>query len=426
MKRISNFAKTWSFTPSTVAHPTSAEELRALVRRANKVRVVGSAHSWSKGIITSDTLVSLDAMKRVLEVRRDELLVTVQAGIKLKELIVELERRGLALANLGSISEQSLAGAVSTATHGSGIGWQCLASQVEALKLIDGNGDERQYRNTDDAFRAAVTGFGCLGIIHEMTMKVVPSFQMHAITDIAKFDDVVDRLEDHVNGNDHFKLWWLVPDDDVIVFLNNRTNAPRNDSDFQRWFKDELLGVLVYRSLLAAEKLHREAIVPRVNQFLLKQVGKRFERTCKSHVGFLTPKPPVHRESEYAFDYANAKQLLREWRRVLSASGHTYNFIQEARFTKADDFWLSPACGRDSIWLSLYNIDSDRNWDDQLAKFEAFALAHGGRPHWGKEAAFDSTYLENQYAKLDEFRALMRSHDPERKFVNEWVAKVLG
>ncbi len=132
----------------------------------------------------------------------------------------------------------------------------------------------------------------------------------------------------------------------------------------------------------------------------------------------------MHRESEWAFDYANARDLLKKYRELLLKSGHTYNFVQEIRFTKGDDFWLSPAFGRDSIWLSMYNMDSPARWDDQLAQFDAFAKAHGGRPHWGKEASFDPGYLKAVWPKLGEFRELTRSYDPNGKFVNAWVEEI--
>jgi FAD/FMN-containing dehydrogenase len=426
MTTVRNFARTWRFTPAAVAYPTTVAELVAVVRGARKLRTVGSAHSWSTGIVTDATLVSLDKLCRVLEVDRAALRVTVQAGIKLKHLIRELEAHGLALANLGSIAEQSLAGAIATATHGTGLGFRCLASQVEAVKLIDGAGTERCYRPSDPAFAAVLTGLGCFGVVHELTLSVVPTFQMHAITQTARFDDVITELDARVRGCDHFKFWWLVPDDRVIVFENRRTDAPRDDSDLVRWLKDDLVAVGVYRTLVRVGRLHRRGLVPRINRFLTSQVGDRFERICKSHVGFLTPSPPVHREAEWAFPYDGAPALLRAYRDLLRGCGHTFNFIQEIRFTRADDFWLSPAYRRDSMWLSLYNIEGGARWDDQLRQFEAFARAHGGRPHWGKEATFDPAYLATQYVQLDAFRALMRAHDPDGKFVNPWVAAIFG
>lgn len=424
MPKVINYGENVEFTPSAIAYPTSAAELRNIVLRAKKLRVMGSKHSWSRAIVTNDTLVSLDAMNQVVRLDRDAMRVTVQAGIKLKALTAWLDERGLALANLGSIDMQSLAGAISTGTHGTGIAFQCLAAQVESLRLVDGRGDDRTLAKGDPDFDAVVVGLGCFGIVHEITISVVKAFQMHAITDMARFDDVIDDLDSLVRGYDHFKLWWLVPGDDVIVFKNRRTDAPRNDSDLVRWFKDDLLAVVVYRSLVALQALDRKRLVPLVNKYLGREVGKRFERICKSHVGFLTPVPPVHRETEWAFDYADAKRLLREYRTTLLESGHTYNFIQEIRFSKADGFWLSPSYGRDSIWLGMYNMDKPDRWSDQLRQFEAFARKNGGRPHWGKEASFDPAYLKAQWPKLGELRALVRTYDPEGKLANTWIEQI--
>jgi FAD/FMN-containing dehydrogenase len=426
MTTISNYGRTWSFSPAKVAYPTSAAELAAVVRGARRVRVMGSRHSWSKGIVTDDTLVSLDRMSRVLAIDRSALRVTAQAGIKLCDLIVQLEAHGLALGNLGSISEQSLAGAISTGTHGTGLGFPCLAAHVESFKVIDGRGEERCVRETDAAFAASIVGLGCLGIIHEMTLRVVPSFQMHAVTGTARFDDVIANLEGYVGGFDHFKFWWFVPDENLIVFKNDRTSRPRNDSTVKRWVRDDVLSVMIYRSLVALGKLDRKRLVPGMNRFLTREGGRHFDCICKSHVAFQTPVPPVHRETEWAFDYAGAKELLADYRELLLSSGHTYNFIQEVRFTKGDDFWLSPAYRRDSIWLSMYNMDTDARWSDQLRQFEAFARTHGGRPHWGKEATLDADYLRSQWPEMARFSDLRREHDPEGRFVNAWAEQVFG
>jgi L-gulono-1,4-lactone dehydrogenase len=236
---------------------------------------------------------------------------------------------------------------------------------------------------------------------------------------------VIEQIDEHVAATDHFKLWWTVPSDDAIVFRYRRTDAPSNDRAVRRWFKDRVLSVAVYRSLVTVGHLSGRRWIPSINRFLTRQVGRPLERTTPSHIGYLTPVPPVHRETEWAFDLADAKPLLRAYRKLLPEHGHTYNFVQEIRFSRADDLWLSPGYGRDTMWLSVYNIDR-RNWDAQLAKFEAFARAHGGRPHWGKEASFDRAYLRTQYARLDDFARLAARHDPDGKFRNPWLDQILG
>jgi FAD/FMN-containing dehydrogenase len=425
-KAVQNYGRTLSFSPRRVTTPASVGELETLVRGARRVRAMGARHSWSAGIVTDDVLVSLDSMKNVLHVDRDKLQVRVQAGIRLTALIAELERHGLALENLGSIATQSLAGAISTGTHGTGLAFQCLAGQVQSLALIDGRGERRAIDRDHPDFPAVVVGLGAFGIVYEMTLSVVPTYQMHAITETMPFDDLLANLDELVRGHDHFKFWWLVGEDKVIVFRQNRTSAPRNDSDFTRWLKDDVVAGAAYRAMLALQKIDRDRMVRLTNRVVGQAYGKRFERICKSHVAFLTPEPPVHRESEWAFDYSNAVELLREYRDLLLGCGHSFSFIQEIRFTAADDFWASPSYGRDSIWLSLYNIDKSARWDDQLATFLRFVSKHDARPHWGKEANFDGAEMRACFPRFDEFAKVRESYDPGAKFANPWIRGVFS
>ena len=422
---IINYGKTWRFSPLWLEMPKTVEQLADIIKNAQKVRVMGARHSWSKGIITEDTLISLDKINRLLEVDQAQKQIRVQAGIRLKDLVARLEKHGLALSNLGSIDSQSLAGAICTGTHGTGINFQCLASQVEAFRMLDAHGNTHTFNKNDADFYAILVGMGCFGIIYEMILNVVESFQLHAITTTAPFDEVIENLEDYVTTYDHFKFWWLVPNEKLVLFKYNRTQEPPNENNAKRWFKDELLSVALYRSLVAIGKLKRNALIPMFNRFLTKEGGRDYERINKSHIGFLTPVPPVHRETEWSFDYANAQALLRSYKNLLLKSEHSYNFVQEVRFTKSDDFWLSPSYKRDAIWLSMYNIDP-QHYDKQLAHFIAFARANGGRPHWGKEAAFDTEYLRRQYEKFDEFTTLVKQYDPNGKFENKWTARIFG
>ena len=419
-----NFGGNVRFSPRRRVAPRTIDELTAVIRESKRIRAVGAAHSWSPAIVTDDTLVSLDRMREVVSLDLAASQITVQAGMRLRDLNAHLDQHGLALANLGSIDSQGVAGVIATGTHGSGVGFRCLSAQVARLDLVDGTGRAITLARGEPDFAGAVVGLGALGVVHAVTFDVVPAFRLHDITQLEPFAEVIERIDEHVAASDHFKVWWFVPNDDAIVFRYTRTDAPANDRRIRRWFKERVLGVAVYRSLLAIGKLSGRRWIPGINRFLTRQAGRSLDRISPSHVGFLTPIPPVHAEAEWAFDVADARALLREYRRLLPDGGHRYNFIQELRFSKADDLWLSPAYQRDSLWLSLYNID-DRNWPAQLAKFEAFARANGGRPHWGKEATFDRAYLHTQYARLDDFAALAARHDPEGKFRNPWLDGIL-
>ncbi|MBS1626840.1 MAG: FAD-binding protein [Bacteroidetes bacterium] len=420
---IINYGRTWQFTPKQIACPTNVEELKSIIKNAESLRPVGSKHSWSKGIITHNTLVSLQNMNTIQEFNFETLQIKVGAGITLKELIIQLELKGLALSNLGSIHAQTLAGAICTGTHGTGIGFQCLASQVESFEMVDGNGENHIFTKNNADFYALITGMGCCGIIHTITLNVVKTFQMHAITDTVNLDELIENLEQYVEKYDHFKFWWLPPSKKVIVFKNNRTEQKRNDSNFIRFIKDEVLSVALYRLLVMVGKWNRKKFIPSFNRFLTKMGGKYFERICKSYIGFLTPLPPIHRETEWAFNYAQAKPLLKKYKELMLNDEHTYNFVQEVRFSCADDFWLSPAYKQNTIWLPMYNMDNNNNWEAQRKKFETWAIANNGRPHWGKEADLEYDYLQKQYIKLSEFNAVIKKYDPLNKFANNWNKK---
>ncbi len=425
MPTIRNFGRNLRFTPRQVVKPASVEELQQVVRGAKKLRAVGAAHSWSPAIVTEDTLVSLERMRGEVALDRARMQVTAPGGMRLRALNRLLDRQGLALANLGSIDSQTVAGVIATGTHGTGRAFPCLSAQVARLELIDGRGERVVLARGDEAFDGAVVALGALGIVHAVTFDVVEAFRLHDVTGLVRFDEAVDQLEARVAGSDHFKLWWIAPMDEVIAFGYRRTDEAANDRRLRRWFKERVISVAVYRSLVALGLLSGRRLIPRINRFLTKEAGRSLDRISQSHIGFLTPVPPAHRESEWAFDAAKAPELLRAYRELLPGDGHTYNFIQEVRFSRADELWLSPAYRRDSVWLSLYNIDR-RSWAAQLAKFEAFARAHGGRPHWGKEAAFDRDYLRAQYPRLGDFAALAGRLDPEGKLRNAWLDSILG
>jgi L-gulono-1,4-lactone dehydrogenase len=421
---VRNYGRNVRFSPRQLVQPRTVEELQAIVQAASRLRAVGAAHSWSPAIVTEHTLVSFDRMRAPIAVDRERRQVTVQAGMRLFELNRYLDGQGLALANLGSIDQQSVAGVIATGTHGTGGNFRCLSAQVARLEFIDGLGQRVTLERGHPDFAGVVVGLGAIGIVHAVTFDVVDAFQLHDVTSTASFDQVIENIEAYVADHDHFKLWWLPPADDVITYCLQRTDAPANDRAMRRWLKERVLSVAVYRSLVTVGQLSGRRLIPSINRLLTRLSGKHLERIAKSHIGFLTPSPPVHREAEWAFDLRDAKALLRAYREVLPAAGHTYNFIQEVRFTKADDLWLSPAYQRDTMWLSLYNMDRN-HWAAQVAAFEAFARAHGGRPHWGKEATFDRAYLRRQYPRFDDFAGLTERYDPQRKFRNAWVDAIL-
>jgi L-gulonolactone oxidase len=399
--------------------PETETEIAEALKHSNKLRIVGTGHSWSPICLSTDTLLSLDRYNKVLSLNKENLQVTVQAGIKLWQLNKYLDDNGLALKNLGSISRQSVAGAISTGTHGTGINFPILAGQVEEFKLIkpDGTILKIHRANDEELFNLSVVNLGALGIISEITLNVVPAYCLHEQTYVADLNQVIDNLDAIVNETDHFKLWWF-----PHVYRYTRTQQPANDSLFRQWFMDEFLSVNVYRLLLKVGNINRNWRT-NINRTLVKKFIHPIDRIEKSYKVFNVPEPPIHREVEWAFDLKVAKELLKEYTGMINTSKHRINFIQEIRFTKADNYALSPCYGRNTMWLGAYNADNF-GWYELMRDFEKLAITYNGRPHWGKEFTLSAKYLSKQYPMFEKFNTVRQQFDPHMKLMNDYIARI--
>jgi L-gulonolactone oxidase len=421
-----NWAKNVECQVANFFQPETEEEIITVVKNYPKIRMVGTGHSWSGICATNEALLNLDNYNKITKIDKALKLVTVQAGIKLWHLNNLLDKEGLALLNLGSIDQQSIAGAISTGTHGSGIQFQILGSQMVEFSLIKADGTKHiiNKEKDSDLFNAGVVNLGCLGVISEITLQVTDAFTLHDYTTTVPFDEVIDNLDDYLKNNDHFKLWWLPPCKDIIVFRYKRTNEKPNDSKLRVFLKDHLLSVIIYRFLVFVAKLFPFIAKP-LNSMLTWNMKGPLDRIEKSYKVYVVPEPPLHRETEWTFEISKAKEILRAYKNFITDNKYNLNFIQEIRFTKGDDFWLSGCYKRDAIWLGLYNYAHEK-WDKVLPEYEAFAKKYNGRPHWGKEFTMDKNYLHQQYEKMADFKKLKEEMDPSGKFENKFISDLLG
>lgn len=424
--RFTNWANNEACTPQNFYQPETEEQIIELIKRSKKVRVTGTGHSWNSICLTDDTLINFDRYNKVLHLDKEKLQVKVQPGIKLWQLNEYLDKEGLALTNLGSISYQSLAGAISTATHGSGMNYQILGSQMEEFTLIKANGEKLTLHRVRDKelFNQCVVNLGCIGIISEITLNIVPAFRLQDMTIAAEFDKTIDVLHRFTDYTDHFKMWWFPHTKDLVLYRYTRTQSAPNDSRFRQWFMDEFISVIGYRLLLKIGNINRDWR-KNINKLLVKNFAKPLHRIEKSYKVFNVPEPPLHRETEWAFDISVAKKVLSEYKQMINESAHRINFLQEIRFTKADDYMLSPCNGRDTMWLGVYNADNF-GWKELMNDFETLAKKFNGRPHWGKEFTADKNYLQSVYPKLNEFNTLRKQFDPEGKFENDFISKIFS
>jgi FAD/FMN-containing dehydrogenase len=421
-----NWAGNIRFTPNEIARPTSTEEVVELVKTGRKIRCIGTGHSWSELALTDDILMATDGLNKILSIDKVKNQATIQAGAKLEDLNIALWNKGYAFSNLGSIARQSLAGAVSTATHGTGLNFQVLGSMVESFKLVKADGEILELDKTKDSevFKTSLVSLGSLGIITEMTINIVPKFQLHERSGLMDFAEVCDNILDWLKKENHIKMWWFAHTDKMMVYRYNKTYEPVNDTWFRQKFMDEWVSVYFYRLMLWWS--NRKPIRRKwMNQQIVNGFLPDVNRTERSYKVYNVPEPPIHRETEWAFDINLTPTLLREYKQMVEEKGHLINFIQEIRFVKGDDFALSPCHGRDSVYVGAYNADN-QGWNELLADFEEMAIKHNGRPHWGKEFNIGAEYLNPAYPKWDEFAKLRNELDPDGRFMNPMMKELFS
>lgn len=421
-----NWAENVQFKVQNFYQPENETEIIEIVQKHKKIRMVGTGHSWSDVCHSKEALINLDLYNKIIHIDQERKTVKIQAGIKLWQINEQLDKVGLALSNLGSIDQQSIAGAISTGTHGTGINFQILAAQIIEFSLIKANGEKIiiNKNNDENLFNACVVNLGALGLISEITLQVTDAFNLHDQTETIDFDSVIENIDYYINNNDHFKLWWLAPTKKVVVYRYQRTNSPRRGSKIKQYIRDRFTSVYIYRLLVLMGKMF-PFIAKTINSILIWDLRQPIDRIEKSYKVYNVPPPPKHRETEWAFDLQQAKEILKNYKNFITEKKYNLNFIQEIRFTKGDDFWLSASYQRNSLWLGLYAYEHEK-WHEILPEFEEFAKKHKGRPHWGKESTIDRDYLKQQYPKFDDFVALKREFDPDKKFENRFIQKIFG
>lgn len=422
-----NWSGGQSCVPVALERPRSRAGVADAVGRAaqagRRVRVAGAGHSFSALAVTDGTMLRLDRLARVLDADPASGLVRVEAGIGLAALNSELDALGLALENLGDIDAQALAGALATATHGTGGRLPNLSAQVEALELVLADGSERTLTAADgDLFRAARVSLGTLGVVVAVTLRCVPAFRLRAVDEPAPLDAVLEQLDARVDGNDHFELWTFPHSPDAITRTNNRTEAPARPPSRARAWVDEVL--LENHALAALNRTGRRfpRAIPALNRTAGRSVSRR-ERVDVSHRIFATQRRVRFEEMEYAVPRAQARSALAACREILAR--HPVGFPVELRFTAGDDALLSPAHGRETAYLAVHVFEGVA-FEAPFREVEAAMGALGGRPHWGKRSFLAASELAPRYPRWAAFAEAREALDPGGRFLNPATERLLA
>jgi L-gulono-1,4-lactone dehydrogenase len=428
--RWRNWAGDEGCTPATFESPGSLSELQGAVARAGeherRVRVAGAGHSFSDIACTDGTLLSLDRMARVLEVDRSSGLVRVQGGITIRALGEQLAGHGLAMENLGDIDVQSIAGAISTATHGTGARLANIPSQVVALTLVlaDGSTLECSAEREGEVFRAARVGLGALGAIAEVTLRCVPAFVLEGIDRPAPLHETLERFEELALGNEHFEFFVFPHTETALTRTNNRTGQPaRPRSRVSAYANDILLTNHAFGAFCALGRLVPSQI-PHINRAVTSLAGSS-RRVERSERIFASPRLVKFTEMEYSLPRERTPEAVRRVLELVKERGFAVPFPVEVRTVAADDALLSTAAGRDSGFVAVH-MYKGMEWEPYFRAVEAVMDDLGGRPHWGKRHFQTAATLRSRYPEWDRFQEVRRRLDPSGRFGNAWTDRVLG
>ncbi|MGH3292899.1 MAG: D-arabinono-1,4-lactone oxidase [Trebonia sp.] len=451
-----NWAGTASADPARRSWPRSTEEIGHAITAAAKdglaVRALGSGHSFTAAAATSGVALDLSGWTGVVTADLDSGLVTVRSGTTIKELNATLGTLGLAMANLGDIDAQTVSGAISTGTHGTGAGLGGIATQVTGLELVlaDGSVVSCSAEENPDLFSAARVSVGALGVLSTVTLQCVPAFTLAADERPMALEEVLARFGDYAADNDHFEFYWFPYGKNALVKRNNRvsrgddppypqaarpmaktaivsdarrTVVPAPMPRWRRFFEYEVMENAAFGALCRTGRAMPATIKP-LNRLAAATLSKR-TYSAPSHEVFVTPRRVRFVESEYAVPRESLLDVLAELRAGVAGLADPVMFPVEVRVAAADDIWLSTAYGRDSAYVAIHQYVG-LPYAGYFRLFESIATSVGGRPHWGKMHTRDASYLDSVYPRFADFIRIRDSLDPSRRFANPYLEQVFG
>ncbi|BCL77836.1 FAD-binding oxidoreductase [Ktedonobacteria bacterium brp13] len=423
-----NWSGSVSAHPRIIEQPHTIDELARTIgdygRSGRHVRVVGSGHSFTPLVQTDDILLSLAHIQGIDTIDNDQSTVTVLAGTTLKVLGQTLLQHGLAQENLGDIDVQSIAGAISTGTHGTGTRFGNLATQVVGLTLITANGDVLECSETQhpDIFKAAQVSLGALGIIAKVTLRVVPAKRLRFKSRREHLQSCLTNLERYKQENTHFEFFWMPHTEWVQAKFLNETDAAITGSNLWGTFNEVMLENGLYWLLSESCRL-----VPRLSKAIshISAMGiASVDEVDYSHRLYATQRAVRFQEMEYNIPAEHFQSVLAEIRACIDKQNIRVHFPVECRFVHADDIWLSPAYQRTSAYVAvhMYRGMAYRAYFKQI---EAIFRRYEGRPHWGKMHTQNAASLAQLYPHWQDFLRVRAILDPHGLFLNDYLRQLL-
>ena len=425
-----NWAGDQRCEPVAIETPGTREELIDVVGRAaasgQKVRGAASGHSFTDIALTDGVLVRCEKLNRVLDADRESGLVKVEGGIVLGDLNQRLDELGRAFENLGDIDRQTLAGSISTGTHGTGRTFRSVSAQVEAVELVLADGSVREISAAEDpdAIEAARIGLGSLGLIYSVTVRTVPGYTIHRVDNPKPLDDTLARLDELNEVNDHFEFYVFPHTDVALCRESRRTDEPPQPRPAPLVFLQEVVLENWVGGLFMLTARHFPSQVPRLARLASRGTG-RSTKVDRSYKVFASDRRIKFTEMEYGIPREHATEAVRRVLALASRPELRVSFPIEVRFVAADSVMLSAAHARDTCYIAVHQ-DRTLDWEPYFRGVEEIMESYGGRPHWGKRHFQTAETLAPRYPRWGDFQRLRAELDPGGVFTNEYVDRVLG
>lgn len=423
----SNWSGSVKAEPTAILYPSSEDEVIAIVKKAKnskqKIRMVGSGHSFSRILEANQLLVSLDKMQGLISYDVAEKTATVWGGTKLKVLGELLFDIGLAQENMGDINVQSIAGALSTGTHGTGSNLGTLSTQILEITFINGQGEQQTVNEQIDKalFDAIRVSLGTIGIFTRVKIRLDKSYKLAEFTQKETLKDCLGKLDERIKENRNFEFFWFPHTNTVQTKFLNKTDAPFKRANF---FKK--VGDLLIENWLFYLLSYMARLVPGFSKKVSKISAWGISNgnfVDWSHNIYASPRSVRFNEMEYNVPMEDFKTVLLELKEMIENEGINVHFPIECRFVKADDIMISPAYQRTAAYVAVHQFKG-MPFKAYFKKSEAIFKNYRGRPHWGKINYLNAADFKLLYPSWNEFIKIQRHHDPQQLFLNDYLEEL--
>lgn len=427
-----NWARTEESRPVLEVAPRTIDQVVLAIQRAREtghsLKPIGASHSFTAIGATDGVRLSMEGLRGLVDADLERGRVTLWGGTHLWELPSILDPLGLALENMGDVDRQTITGATSTGTHGTGLGFGGISTQIVGATLITGTGEildinENQH---SELLPAIALGLGALGVIVTVTIQCVPRYLLRAVEAPVPFEEILESYEDRNRAADHFEFYWFPHTASTRTKTNTRLpieSGAKPLGKVAKFVDEEVMNNAMLGAVVGFERFVPSA-TPSINR-TIETVSSSRDYSDVSYRVFITNRRVRFREMEYALPLDAVPTALRELRAMIDRKGYRISFPVEVRAAAADKLLLSTAHGRESGYIAVHRYWRDPD-HEYFREAEAILKAHDGRPHWGKMHTRDADSLRATYPKFDEFVAVRNRLDPDRVFANSYLDRVLG